>query len=149
MNVTAGGHTQPALQSSRKIGDDISKHIIGNHDVELPGIADHLHAERVHIHVLSFDLGIFAAYVFEHPLPEAARVGHSIRLVAHEHTVAGRAVQFGVTFAVFESVADDALDSLACVYIFLHGNFIGRTFLEDSAGIGVNAFRIFADHDEV
>src|ERR1019366_1281748 len=46
-------------------------------------------------------------------------------------------------------VADDALDAFARVDVFLGGDFIGRTLLEDAAGVSVNAFRIFAEHYEV
>ena len=95
------------------------------------------------------DLRIFAADFFEHALPQAAGVSHGVGLVAHQNFVARRAVEFGVLLAIFEGVADDALDAFARVDVFLRGDFIGRSLLENAAGIGVDALRIFAEHDEV
>ena len=51
--------------------------------------------------------------------------------------------------AIFEGVADDALDAFARIDVFLGGDFVGSSLLEDAAGIGVNAFGIFAEDDEV
>ncbi len=61
----------------------------------------------------------------------------------------GEPSSFGVTLAIFEGVADDALDAFARVDVFLGGDLVGRSLLEDAAGIGVNAFGVFAKHDEV
>ena len=52
MNIAAGGHAQAALQSGGEVGDDVAEHVIGHDHVEGPRIAHHLHAERVHVHVL-------------------------------------------------------------------------------------------------
>ena len=51
--------------------------------------------------------------------------------------------------AILERVADNPLDALARVDVFLNRDLIGRALLEDSARIGVHAFRVFADHDEI
>ena len=51
--------------------------------------------------------------------------------------------------AVFERVADDALDAFAGVDVFLDRDLVRRVLLKDSAGIGVNAFRVFADDDKI
>ena len=51
--------------------------------------------------------------------------------------------------AVFEGVADDALDAFAGVDVFLNRDLVGRALLENSAGIGVDAFGVFADDDEI
>ena len=74
---------------------------------------------------------------------------HGIRLVAHEHAPARRAVAFGVLFAILKRITNNPLDALARVDVFLKRNLIGRTLLEDSARIGIDAFRVFADHDEI
>ena len=82
MNISAGGHAQAALQSGGEVGDDVAEHIIGHDYIERARVAHHLHAESVHVHVLRRDLGMLSAYFFEDALPQAAGVGHGIRLVA-------------------------------------------------------------------
>src|SRR5208282_6411601 len=149
MNVPASGHTQAALQGGSEIGDDIPEHVVGDDSVELPRVPDHLHAERVHIHVLGLDLRIFAAHLLEHTLPKPAGMGHGVGLVAHEHALAWAAVQFWVAFGVFEGIADYPFHAFPRVNVFLHGDLIRRALFEYSSGISVNAFGIFADHNEI
>ena len=76
-------------------------------------------------------------------------MGHGVGFIAHEHAAAPPAVQLGMAFAIVEGVADDALDSLAGVDVFLRGDFVGSSLLENSSCVGVDAFGIFADHDEI
>ncbi len=78
MNISAGGHTEAALQPGSEVGDDVAKHIIGYDYVEGSRIAHDLQAERVYVHVLRRDLGMFAANFLESALPQAAGVGHGI-----------------------------------------------------------------------
>src|ERR1700675_5205987 len=101
MNIPACRHPEPALQASRQVGDDISEHIVRYDDVEWSRIANHLHAQGVHKHVLRLDLRIFAAHLPEHALPEAARMSHGIRLVAHEYAGAAGSVKLCMLLAVF------------------------------------------------
>src|SRR5258708_15486635 len=54
-----------------------------------------------------------------------------------------------MVLAVFERIADDALDTFSRIDVFLNGDLIRCALLENSAGIGVNAFRVFADHDKI
>ncbi len=65
------------------------------------------------------------------------------------NAVARRAVELGVALAIFEGIADDALDALARVDVFLNRDLIRRALLEDSARIGVDALGVFADDDEI
>ena len=51
--------------------------------------------------------------------------------------------------AVLKRVADDALDTLARVDVFLDRNLVRRSLLEDSSEIAVNALGVFANHDEI
>src|ERR1700674_4621216 len=149
MNVSAGGHAQPALQAGGEIGDDVAEHVIRDHDVELPRIAHHLHAERVHVHVLGLDLGILAAHFLEHPLPKPSRMGHGVGLVTHEHALARAAIELRVAFGVFEGIADYAFHALASIDVLLHRDLIRCALFEYSSRIGVNALGIFANHHEV
>ena len=48
-----------------------------------------------------------------------------------------------------KGVADDAFDTLARVDVFLGRDLVGRVLLEHASRIGVNAFGIFAEHDEI
>ena len=52
MHISARGHAQPALQACREVGNDVAEHVVGYDYVELPGVAHHLGAERIHVHVL-------------------------------------------------------------------------------------------------
>src|ERR1700680_4935492 len=84
MDVSAGGHTQSALQAGGEVGNDVAEHVVGYDYVERPRIPDHLGAEGVHVEVLSGDLWILFAYLLEDALPQAAGVSHGIGLVAHQ-----------------------------------------------------------------
>ena len=94
-------------------------------------------------------LRILSADFLEHALPQAPGVGHGVRLIAHQDRFARRAVELGVALAILKCVANDALDPLPGVDVFLGGDFVGRALLEDAAGIGVNALGVFAEHDEI
>ncbi len=54
-----------------------------------------------------------------------------------------------MALAILKRVADNALDALARVDVFLNRDLIGRALLEDSAGIGVNALGVFADDHKI
>jgi len=149
VDVAARGHAEAALESRGEVCDDVAKHIVGDNDIELARVADHLHAEGVDVHVLRGDPGIFGADFFEHSLPETAGVGHRVGLVAHQDFVAWGAVKLGVRGAVVEGVADNALDAFARVDVLLCGDLVEGSLLEDSAGIGVDAFGIFTEDDEI
>src|SRR5580700_4365216 len=113
MNVATGGHAQPALQAGGEIGDNVAEHIVGDDDIELAGVAHYLHAERVHVHVFRLELRIFGAHVFKHTLPQASSMGHGVRLVAHEYSLAWAAVEFWMAFGVFKCVADYSFHAFA------------------------------------
>ncbi len=99
--------------------------------------------------MLRHDLRILAAHFLEHPLPQSAGMGHRVRLVAHQNFAAWRAVKSLIPLAILEGVAEDALDPLARVDVFLRGDLVGRALLEDAARIGVDTFGVFADHHEI
>jgi folate-binding protein YgfZ len=149
IDIAAGRHAKTALKPCREVGNDVAKDVIGNNYVKLARVADHLHAERVHVHVLGFDLGIFGGHVLEHALPQATCVSHGIGFVAHEHTGAAAAIRFLAGRCVLECEANDALHALTRIDVFLNRNFVGSSLLEYSARIGIDAFSVFADHNEV
>src|SRR5216684_2924764 len=120
MNISAGGHAQPALQSGSEIRDDVAEHVVSYDHIEHARIAHHLHRERVHVHVFGGDLGIFLTYFLEHALPQAAGVGHDVGLVAHEYSAAWRAVLLFVALTIFEGMADHVFHAFASVDILLH-----------------------------
>jgi hypothetical protein len=76
-------------------------------------------------------------------------MSHGIRFVAHEHAAARRAIEFGVLLAIIKCVANDALNALTGIDVFLDRDFIGSSLLEDSARIGVDALRVLADHNKI
>ena len=76
-------------------------------------------------------------------------MGHGVGFVAHEHALARTAVQLWMAFGIFKRKADYALHALPGVDVFLYRDLIGRALLEYTARVGVNAFGVFTDHDEV
>src|SRR6266404_8944057 len=69
MNVTAGGHTQAALQACGEVGDDVAEEVVGYDNIELARVADHLGTECINIEMLGCDLLILLAHPLEHTLP--------------------------------------------------------------------------------
>src|SRR6266852_7633382 len=153
MDVSAGGHAQPALKAGGEVGDDVAEHVVGYDYVERPRVADQGGAERVHVHVLRLDLRIFGgdlfADLFKRPLPQSSGVGHGVGLVAHQDAAARGAVCFLVVQAVFKGVADYPAHALAGIDVFLDSNFVVSSLPGDAATVHVNAFGVFADDDEI
>src|SRR5579872_146913 len=149
MDIATGGHTKPTLECRRQIGDDIAEHVVRDDDVKLAGIADHLHAERIHVHVFRFHLWILGGYLFENTLPKAAGMGHGIGLVTHEHTIARTTVLPVVAFAIFESETDNAFNSFAGINVFLNSHLVGGSLLKYPADVAIDALGIFADYDKI
>ena len=54
-----------------------------------------------------------------------------------------------MALAIFEGIADHALHAFARVDVFLNRDLIRRALLEYAPGIDVNAFGVFAHHDEI
>jgi folate-binding protein YgfZ len=149
MNIPAGRHAQPSLQSGREIGDDVPEHVVGDDHVELARVAHHLHAERVDVHVLRGNFWKLRAHFFENALPQPTGVGHGIGFVAHQNFTARGAVELRMICAVLKCIADDALHAFARIDILLRGDLVGSSLLEYAASVGINAFGIFAKHDKV
>src|SRR2546428_825391 len=59
------------------------------------------------------------------------------------------AVALVIIGAVLKRVADDALDALARVDIFLDRNFVRRPLLEEASEVTVNALGVLANHHEI
>src|SRR6266403_1138535 len=60
-----------------------------------------------------------------------------------------RAVDLLIIGAVLKRVADDALDTLARVDVFLDRNFVRRSLLEDASEVTVNALGVLANHHAI
>ena len=119
MDVAGGREAEAAGELRGEIADDVAEEIVGDDDVELAGVADDLHGEGIDIEVAGVDLRIFGADGLEDALPEVAGEGHGVGLVGH-----AEALKF-VGAGVVEGVADDALDALAGVDVFLDGDLVG------------------------
>src|SRR5689334_22300654 len=85
MNIAACRHPKASLKRGGKIRDDVAEHIVGDDHIKLPRVADHLHAKRIHVHMLRPDVRILSTDFFEYTLPQPPGVSHSIRLVTHQH----------------------------------------------------------------
>ena len=149
MNVSAGGHSKSALDTGGQIGDDVAKHIVGHNDIKLARVADHLHAEGVHVHVPGLNLRIFGRNLPEHALPQTAGVGHGVRLVAHQHAAARGSIEPFVLGRVLVCETNYALHPFSRVDVLLNGYFIVGSLLEGASGIGVNTFGVFANDHEI
>src|SRR5260370_30749427 len=68
--------------------------------------------------------------------------GHRIGLVAHAHPL-----QL-IAASVAKSVANDALDALAGIDVFLDGDFVGCVFLEEAANADIETFSVLAEDHE-
>ena len=157
MDVCGGSEAEAAGELRGEIADDVAEEIVGDDDVELARVADEFHCEGVDVEMAGVDVGIFGADGSEDALPEVAGVGHGVGFVGHADAQglggrgAGRleaGATCGVGLGVLEGVADDALDPLAGVDVFLDGDFVGRVFLEEAAHADVKALGVFAEDDE-
>src|SRR5258708_36851915 len=142
MNVARGCEPQAARELRAEVADNVAKQVASHNDVELPGIANHFHRQRIDIKMTRLDLRILLANLFEDPLPQVMGERHGIGLIAH--TDALELVLPGV----FKSVADDALNSFAGVHVFLDGDFVGSILLEKAANSNVQALSILAEDHE-
>src|SRR5882672_1351963 len=133
MDVAGGGEAEAAGELCAQVADDVPKEIAGHDDIELPGIADDLHRQRVDVEMTGIDLRVLRADFLEDTLPQVVGKVHSIGLVAHAHALQT------VVPGVFEGVANNALDALAGINVFLDGDFVGGALLEESSDAHVEA----------
>ena len=122
------------------------------------------------------DVGVLGTDGFEDALPEVVGEGHGVGLVGHAEAegfgvagadvflsrlVAGAAGQIvrgagedafggaGVGAGVVEGVADDAVYTFVGIDVFLDGDFVGSSLLEEAADADVEAFGVFAEDHEI
>src|SRR5258708_1743146 len=139
MNVARGCEPQAARELRAEVADNVAKQVASHNDVELPGIANHFHRQRIDIKMTRLDLRILLANLLEDPLPQVMGEGHGVGLIAHADTPEL------VLPGVFKSVADDALNSFAGVHVFLNGDFVGSILFEEAANADVQAFSVLAE----
>src|SRR5712672_529538 len=142
MDIAGGCESQAASQLRPKVTDNVAKKIAGDDDIELARIAHDFHGQGINIEVARFNFRIFLAYLLEDTLPEIVSKGHGVRFVTHAH-----ALQL-IPTGVVKGVADDALDALAGINVFLNGDFVWRVFLEEAADSDVKAFGILTKDRE-
>ncbi|MCG3120728.1 MAG: hypothetical protein ALAOOOJD_03556 [bacterium] len=143
MNVAGAGHAEAALQNRAEIGDDVAQHVLGDDHLKMLRIFDHLHDQRIDKEMIFFDVGILLTDGGKHALPQIVAVTQHVRFVRHRHARAA------MRFRVHKRGADDALDAFAGVIRFLRRHFIRRAFLQNTAGIHIRAFSVFAKNNEV
>src|SRR3546814_1823385 len=87
-------HAQRAGKLGRGVGKDVAEQVVGDHDVELLGIANDLHRRVVRQDVLQPDVGIVASVqVGDDFSPQQSRI-HHVGLFGAGHLVAAAAGQF-------------------------------------------------------
>ena len=94
--------------------------------------------------VVGLDVGIFLGHVLEGAPPEIVPEGQHVRL-GHQ----GEPLFLVSLAGIVERPADAALAAFAGVDGRLHGHFVGRVLLEESAHAHVHVLGVLADHDEV
>src|SRR5882724_8680664 len=139
MDVAGGGEAEAAGELCAKVADDVAEEIAGHDDIELPGIADDLHRQGIDVEMTGIDLRILRADLLEYTLPQVVGKVHSIGFVAHANAL--QAILAGV----FEGIANDALDALAGINVFLDGNFVGGALLEESSDAHVEALAVLPE----
>src|ERR1700730_7486918 len=143
MNIAGGGEAEAAGEGRSHVARDIAEQIAGDDDFELRRVAHHLHQQVVNVLVRGFHLRIFDADQLEDALPKIVTKCERVRFVAHAHTF------FVLAACEFKRVADDALDALARIEIFLRGYYVGSSILEEATHAYVEAFGIFPEHHEI
>ncbi len=76
-------HSEPSLQLSSDIGDDITEHVVRDDHLKLFRFFQHLHGKGVNKPVCLFDAGVFLANFVEYTLPQVPLVAEHVALVAH------------------------------------------------------------------
>src|SRR4029077_21108207 len=125
MNVPRGSKPQSSSELCSQIADDVAEEVASDDDVELTRVANYLHRECVDVKVPGIDLRVFLADLLEDPLPKIVRERQGIGLVAHADALQT------IPAGIIEGIADDAFDSLSRVDVFLDGNLVRSSLLEE------------------
>ena len=143
MDVAGCRHAEPALEGRAQVGDDVAEQVVGDDHFELRGVEHHVHGERIDVIVRRLDPGIGGRDFLEDALPEGVPLLHGVRLVRHAH------FRLAARLRVLEGVADDPVDALEGVQLFLDGDLVVGPRLEAAADADVEAFRVLAEDGEV
>src|SRR5208283_5347202 len=143
VDIGGGRKSKATGKLGAEVADDVTEQVIRHDHVELRGIADHFHGQRVDVEVAGIRFRMLFLQFAEDALPQVVAVGEGVRFVAHAEAMAGP------RGGVLEREPEDALDALAGVQLFLHGDLIGGAALELAADIDVQAFRVFAKDNEI
>ena len=86
--------TQAADKATCQVGNDVAVKIRHDHDIEVFGMHDQLHARVVYDFVITFNLGIFFGYIAENGQEHAIAEFHDIGFVdaGHFMTIMGQGV---------------------------------------------------------
>ena len=143
MQVARGGKPEPALQRAADVRDDVAKQVVGDDDLELPGILDQEHRERIDVEVARLDVGELRPHQVKDALPERVAVRHRVALVGHADAAQAASAR------ELERMADDAVHALEGVDLLLHRDLVLRACLEPSADADVQPLGVLPEHDEV
>src|SRR5580704_13947105 len=86
---------------------------------------------------------IFGAHFLENALPKVMGKRERVGLIAH-----AKPCQPGAS-AKIESIADNPLDALSRIHVFLRGDFVGSSLLEKTSHADVKPLGVLAKHDEI
>ena len=107
------------------VGKDITKGILCHHHIKELGVLNHAHSSIVHIHIVSFYIGILRSYLLSHLAPQTTR-GKHIGLVHNGKVIA-------TLTCILVCHMKDALHLWTCIVVgiqsFLHTISIDCGFL--------------------
>ncbi len=143
VQVGAAGEAHAADHDGGQVGEDVAEEVRGDHHVEHLGRADEVHGRGVDEHGRAGDVRVIGGDLPQNIVPEHHAVLERVRFGDARH-VLPLAPARGL-----EGVADDALGPHAGEVVDLDGRFVRSARVMGAAEIGVLAFGVLTDDDQV
>src|SRR5215813_7613086 len=143
MNISGCRQTQPTLNSSAQVCQNVSKQIVTNDNIVLGGVEHHEHRHCIYVLVIGFNVSILSRHFLENTLPQIAAKPLHVRFIGHCDSLAA------VCARVLERGDDNSFDAATCIQFFLSSDLIQRSFFKKSAGAAISPFSILAKDYEI
>ena len=143
VDISRGRKANTTGDGSRLIGQDVTKEIVSNDDIEAAWISHHVDRCGVNVTVVDADLRVFAAHFLDNPAPQPTGEDQHIVLVDQCEVVSRTGC------CLFKCVAHQALNAKGRVDGDLLCDLVNRTLAQGSAVSGIKAFSALAHDDEI
>ena len=143
VDISRGRKANTTGDGSRFIGQDVTKEIVSNDDIEAARISHHVDRCSVNVAVVNADLRVFAAHFLDDAAPQATGEDQNIVLVDQCEVVSR------TSCCLFECVAHQALHAKGRVDGELLCDLVNRTLAQGSTVSSVKAFSSLAHDDEI